>query len=327
MHIPDNYLGPAVSAAMGAAMLPVWTVAVRRVMKEVPKAGVPLLGVGAAFSFLIMMFNIPLPGGTTVHVIGGTLLAVALGPWAACISLSIALLLQALMFGDGGILAFGANAFNMAFVIPFLGYFVYRVVRDLSKSRRGELAGLVAASWLSFNLAALCTAIELGIQPLLFRNAAGMPMYFPYPLSVSIPAIMVPHLAVAGVADALFTAAVFAFLSRVSPGALYKESETRARGAYGVLVALVCLSPLGLLATGKAWGEWGTEAIGKIVGYVPQGMQKGFSLPALFPDYVVKGFPAVLGYAVSATAGAAALVIAFKLLGLVWKEHRLKARA
>ena len=327
MHIPDNYLGPAACAAMGAAMIPVWTVAVRRVMKEVPKAGVPLIGIGAAFSFLIMMFNVPLPGGTTGHAVGGTLLAVALGPWAACISLSIALLLQALMFGDGGILAFGANAFNMAFVIPFFGYFIYRVVKNRSKSERGEYAGIIAGAYFSFNLAALCTAIELGIQPMLFKDAAGLPAYFPYPLSVSIPAMLVPHLAVAGVADALFTAAVFAFLRRVSPGVLYKGLETRARGTYGVLVALVCLSPLGLLASGKAWGEWGTETIGKIVGYVPQGMQKGFSLPALFPDYVIKGFPDVLGYVVSATAGAAVLVIAFKLLGLAWKEHRLKARA
>lgn len=327
MHIPDNYLGPAVCAAMGAAMIPVWTVAVRRVTREVPKTGVPLLGIGAAFSFLIMMFNVPLPGGTTGHAVGGTLLAVALGPWAACISLSIALLLQALMFGDGGILAFGANAFNMAFVIPFLGYFIYRVVKGRSRSERGEYAGLVAGSYLSFNLAALCAAIELGIQPLLFKNAAGVPVYFPYPLSVSIPAMVVPHLAIAGVVDALFTVAVFTFLRKVSPRSLYDGSETRIRGTYGVLVALICLSPLGLLASGEAWGEWGVETIGKVLGYVPQGLQKGFSFSALFPDYMVKGFPDALGYVVSATAGAAVLVIAFKLIGLVWKEHRHKARA
>lgn len=327
MHIPDNYLSPATCVAAAAAMVPVWAIAARRVKKELPKAGVPLLGIGAAFSFLVMMLNVPLPGGTSGHAVGGTLLAVALGPWAACISLSVALLLQALMFGDGGILAFGANAFNMAFVIPFLGYFVYRMVSDRSKGPRGEYAGLLAGSYISFNLAALCTAIELGIQPLLFKDAAGAPMYFPYPLSVSIPAMVLPHLAVAGVADALFTVAVFAFLRRVSPRSLYDGSGTRIRSAYGVLVALICLAPLGLLASGEAWGEWGVETIGKAVGFIPEGMRGGIRFSSVFPDYMVRGFPEVLGYVVSAVAGAAVLVIAFKLLGMLWKEHRQRARA
>jgi len=327
MHIPDNYLSPATCAAIAAAMIPVWTIAGRRVMKDVPKAGVPLLGIGAAFSFLVMMLNVPLPGGTSGHAVGGALLAVALGPWAACISLSIALLLQALMFGDGGILAFGVNAFNMAFVIPFLGYFVYRIIADRSASERGRIVGIVAGSYLSFNAAALCVAIELGIQPLLARGPSGLPAYFPYPLSISIPAMMVPHLAVAGVVDALFAGAVFAFLRRVSPGALYEGSGTRLRGTYVVLVLLACLSPLGLLASGEAWGEWGVETLRKLVGYVPSGMQPGFGFSSLFPAYVVKGLPGVLGTVASAAAGAAVLVIAFKLLGLLWRGRRRKARA
>ncbi len=231
------------------------------------------------------------------------------------------------MFGDGGILAFGANAFNMAFVIPFLGYVVYRIIADRSGSARGRIAGIVAGSYLSFNAAALSAAIELGIQPLLARGPSGLPAYFPYPLSVSIPAVMVPHLAVAGVVDALFSAAVFAFLRRVSPGALYEGSGTRVRGACGVLVLLVCLSPLGLLASGEAWGEWSVATLRKLVGYVPSGMRRGFSFSSLFPDYVVKGFPEILGTVASAAAGAAILVIAFKLLGLLWREHRRRARA
>ena len=79
MHIPDNYLSPATCAVMGAAMVPVWTLAVRKVT-EVEKARIPLLGIGAAFSFLIMMFNVPVPGGTTAHAVGGTLLAVCSAP-------------------------------------------------------------------------------------------------------------------------------------------------------------------------------------------------------------------------------------------------------
>ena len=116
MHIPDNYLSPQTCGVMAAAMVPVWMISVKKIKAELPEEKISMLGVGAAFSFLAMMFNVPLPGGTTGHAVGGTLIAVLLGPYAACISVSAALLLQALLFGDGGILAFGANCFNMAFV-------------------------------------------------------------------------------------------------------------------------------------------------------------------------------------------------------------------
>jgi cobalt/nickel transport system permease protein len=310
---------------MGAAMVPVLAVAARKVTGEVSRERIPLLGIGAAFSFLIMMFNVPLPGGTTGHAVGGTLLAVVLGPWSACISVTIALLIQALLFGDGGILAFGANCFNMAFVIPFLGYFIYRFVKDRVKGERGEYAGLAAGSYIGLNMAALCAAMEFGIQPLLFRTAAGLPMYCPYPLSVSIPAMMIPHLAVAGVVEAIFTVAVVSFIRKASPGTIHEESSARVRPLYTLLAALICLSPLGLLAAGTAWGEWGAEEIGSVVsggkalGFIPEGMRKGFGFQVLFPDYTVKGLPDFAGYIVSAAAGAAILVIAFKLIGLAKK--------
>ena len=123
MHIPDNYLSPSTCVVMGAVMIPVWRIAVKKVKNELTKKRIPLMGIGAAFSFMVMMFNIPLPGGTTGHALGATLVALLLGPWAACISVTIALLVQAVIFGDGGILAFAANSFNMAFVAPFIGYY------------------------------------------------------------------------------------------------------------------------------------------------------------------------------------------------------------
>ena len=123
MHIPDNYLSPSTCAVMAVAVTPVLIHSVKKVKKDMPKEKIPLLGIGAAFSFLLMMFNIPLPGGTTGHAVGGTLVALLLGPEAACISVTIALFIQALLFGDGGILSFGANAFNMAFILPFVGYY------------------------------------------------------------------------------------------------------------------------------------------------------------------------------------------------------------
>ena len=320
MHIPDNYLSPETCAVMGAAMVPVWIAAVRKVKQYMPGAKLPLLGVGAAFSFLLMMFNVPVPGGTTAHAVGGTLLAVVLGPWSATIAISIALLLQAVMFGDGGVLSFGANCFNMAFVIPFVGYFLYQLVK--TKNSTVQLVGLGIASYIAINMAALSAAIELGIQPLLFRDAAGLPLYCPYPPAVAIPAMLIPHLTIAGAAEVFFTVAIVAFIRRVSPGIIYGGVRTRMGAVYGVIVALVCLSPLGLLATGTAWGEWGADEIsgvttaGHTLGFVPQAMAKGFSFAAPLSDYSVQGFPEFAGYIVSAIAGVALLIILFKLLGL-----------
>ncbi len=326
MHIPDNYLSPSTCAVMGAAMLPVWTVAVKKLKTELSRVKVPMLGIGAAFSFLLMMFNIPLPGGTTGHAVGGTLLAILLGPYAACISITVALLIQALLFGDGGVLAFGANCFNLAFVLPFLGYFIYKFIKDRVKTERGEYAGIILGSYLGINAAALLTAIEFGIQPLLFRNAAGQPLYCPYPLSVSIPAMTIPHLLVAGVVEVIFTVAVFVFIKKVSPGTIYEGSKQKIKSIYGLIVALMCLTPLGLIATGKAWGEWGADEIkdvvsgGNTLGFVPEGMKNGFSFETIMPDYTLGGLPGAVGYILSAATGVAIFLILFKIISSIKKD-------
>jgi cobalt/nickel transport system permease protein len=307
---------------MAVAVVPAWVISVRKTAKDLPKEKLPLLGIGAAFSFLIMMLNVPLPGGTTGHAVGGTLLAVLLGPYAACISISVALLIQALVFGDGGILSFGANCFNMAFVIPFVGYGLYRAVKDRTKSKTVEYAGLAFASYLALNAAALFAAIEFGLQPLIAADAAGMPLYCPYPLAVSIPAMMIPHLVVAGLVEAAFTVAIFAFVARTSPGTIYEGSAAKTGPLYGLVALLIAASPLGLLAAGTAWGEWGADEIKDVVtggsplGFVPAGMQKGaFESP--IPDYAMGGVPEIVGYVLSAIIGVAVLVILFKLLALL----------
>jgi len=326
MHIPDNYLSPSTCVVLAAAMIPVWAIAVKKVKEEVTKDKLPMLGICAAFSFLMMMFNVPLPGGTTGHAVGGTLIAILIGPFSACISVTISLLIQALLFGDGGVLAFGANSFNMAFVLPFLGYFIYKFIKDRVHSAKGEYIGMAIGSYAGINMAALCTAIEFGIQPLLFQNAAGQPVYSPYPLSVSIPAMTIPHILVAGVVEAIFTVAIFIFIKKVSPGTIYEGAKQKTKAVYGLVIALICLSPLGLLATGTAWGEWGADEIknvvsgGSALGFVPEGMADGFRFEALIPDYTVAGLPDIAGYILSAVAGAAILTIVFKIISSMKRE-------
>jgi len=332
MHIPENYLSPATCAVMGAAMVPVWVHAVKKVNHDLPKEKMPYLGVGAAFSFLGMMFNVPLPGGTTGHAVGGTLIAILFGPDAACIAVSIALLLQAVIFGDGGILSFGANCFNMAFVLPYAGYGIYKLILKAAGTRH-KGAGYVSAaiaSYIGINLAALCAAIEFGIQPLLFKDSAGNALYCPYGLSVSIPAMMIPHLLVAGVVEAVFTAAVFAFVKKTSPDLLFDSSNVQTENkrhlpVFALLAALIAATPLGLLASGTAWGEWGADEIasiatnGKALGYVPEGLKNGWTLSALISDYAIDGMNEIAAYILSAIIGVALLIIIFKLLSLARK--------
>ena len=328
MHIPDNYLSPATCAVMGAVMIPIWTRSVKKVKKEITKEKMPLMGIGASFSFLTMMFNIPLPGGTTGHAVGGTLLAILLGPEAACISITVALLIQALLFGDGGVLAFGANCFNMAFIIPFVGYYIYKFLKERIKTGKGEYIATLIASYIGINAAALFAAIEFGIQPLLFNDAAGMPLYCPYPLSITIPSMLIPHLAVAGILEAIITVGVLSFIRKVSPAIIYEGSNTKAKPIYALIIALICLSPLGLLATGTAWGEWGTDEISSVVtggntlGFVPKGMENGFSFSTLMPDYSIQGLPESLGYILSAVAGVAIFLIVFRIIASMKKKTK-----
>jgi cobalt/nickel transport system permease protein len=319
MHIPDNYLSPQTCAVMTVAMVPVWAVSIKKVKEELPKEKLPMLGVGAAFSFLGMMFNLPLPGGTTGHAVGGTLIAMLLGPYASCLSVSVALLLQALIFGDGGILSFGANCFNMAFVLPFAGYAVATLIAKVVKGDKGRLLGAGIGSYVGINLAALAAAIEFGIQPMLFHDSEGNALYCPYRLSVSIPAMMAGHLTLFGLAEVIYTVLILGFILKVSPSMV--RENTGAKTSIGLkvfLLALILATPLGLLAEGTAWGEWGADEIAATgAGYVPKGMEKGFEWTSLIPDYAVHGMPDAAGYILSAVIGVAALVILFKLLSLI----------
>ncbi len=216
MHIPDGYLGPPTYIAGYAICAPLWAVAARKIRRSLDARRVPLLAISAAFSFLVMMFNIPLPGATTGHAVGGVLIAIAVGPWGAFLSISIALVIQALLFGDGGITAIGANCFNIAFVMPFAGYYAYIMISKAAgiSSGKGKAIAAGVAGWLGLNAAALATAVEFGIQPLLHTGADGRAFYAPYPLSVAIPAMMLQHLMVFGVVEGLVTGLVVRYLQK-----------------------------------------------------------------------------------------------------------------
>jgi cobalt/nickel transport system permease protein len=299
---------------------------------------VPTLAVLAAVCFLIMMFNVPIPDGTTAHAVGGALIAILLGPWAAVVAVTVALAFQALLFGDGGVLAFGVNVANMAVLLPFVAYGVYKLIagRATLTSPRRVVAAFVAG-YVGITAAALATAVELGIQPDLFQDASGAPLYSPYHLSQTVPAMLLAHLLVAGVAEGILSAAVVAYLQRANlpllrvnhPGvpvdaaAAAAEQGRRRRVRPGVAAAvavgiMVLLTPLGLLAPGGAFGEDAPEDLVDNLGLsaVPAGMARyaDFWQSALFPDYLSDS---PWTYLVSAVVGIVIVGVVVYLLGLL----------
>ncbi len=339
MHIPDGYLSPSTCVAFGVVMLPVWAKAVKNVKNRIRSRYVPLMAIGAAFAFTIMMYNVPIPGGTTAHAVGGGLLAVVIGPWAATICITIALAIQALLFGDGGVWTFTANCFNMAFVMPFVAYGVYRLIAarsELTSPRRW--IGAAAGGYLGLCAAALCAAVELGLQPILFHTASGVPLYCPYPLSISVPAMLLAHLLVAGPLEAVVTALVVRYLQSYDTELL--KSDTPAcepsphasigyRKMWWALGAMVVLSPLGLLAGGTAWGEWGTDELQKAIGFIPAGLGRLADTwsHAPFRDYSLPGLDSfgssALVYIFCALFGVGIVILMTYLFGrLQAKEGR-----
>lgn len=338
MHIPDGYLSPQTDAVLGIASAIAAAGAAYQTARTIKGKYIPLLSIGAAFSFTIMMFNVPVPDGTTAHAVGGTLLSILLGPWAAMVGVSIALVLQALFFGDGGILALGANIFNMAVILPFVSYGVYRIVagRDPVPAKRQWIAAAIAG-YIGINAAALCAGIEFGLQPLLFHTANGIPLYSPYGLNIAVPAMLFSHLTIAGPVEGLVTALVVRYLQRTNPAMLQlrQPSEKPVKAfRYGKLVLglviLAAFTPLGLLASGTAWGEWGGEALQSQLGFLPSGFQKfgNFWKHTLFSGYGIKGFDQTfwqqaLGYLLSAFAGLLAIgLVTFLVQRFVRKSER-----
>jgi cobalt/nickel transport system permease protein len=331
MHIPDGYLSPVTSLIMFLLVFPFWVIGVRRVRETMNARNVPLIALLAAFSFVIMMFNVPLPGGTTGHAIGATLAAIVLGPEVAAIAVSIALIIQAFFFGDGGVLAIGANCFNMAVVIPYVSYYIYRAfAKNTALNSARRVIGAAIGGWTGVTIGAFFAGFEFGLQPLLFKAADGSPLYAPYPLSVSIPAMVIPHALVASVVEGVLTALVVVYLQRSNLGVLESAEKPSAVGEvhpfqkmrwlWGGLVVLMFASPLGLLAPGTAWGEWGTSQL-KGLGFeaVPAGLEKlsGF-WGAPLAGYSLHALGNVnLGYILSAVVGIAIVTLVVWLFMLL----------
>jgi cobalt/nickel transport system permease protein len=209
MHIPDGFISPQIYLPAYGLAAGMWAYAARRVKRELDADTLPFLAAYTALSFVLMMVALPLPGGTTAHAAGIGLLAVSFGGWMGFLAVSLVLAMQALLFGDGGVTALPINALAMGLAGSFAALAAWKLV-----GRFNESLALFLAGWLSIVLPAVLVALVLGIQPLIAHDPQGAPLFFPFDLTVTLPAVVLPHILV-GLAEGVLTVLGYRYLTRL----------------------------------------------------------------------------------------------------------------
>ncbi len=220
MHIPDGFLNVPVMLVAWIFAIALIALSLKKVEADYQDRAVPLMGVCAAFIFAAQMINFPIPGGTSGHLLGGTLAGVLLGPWAGSLVMSIVFMVQALIFQDGGIIALGANILNMGLMGTFGGYYLFRTVRNLVDRQqfghqlKGLVIGTAIASWSTVVIASALVAVELAISGTV-------------PLAVGLTSMVGWHVMI-GLGEALVTVSTVTFIWRSRPDLLYTSSRQKA---------------------------------------------------------------------------------------------------
>lgn len=196
MHIPDGFVSPLVSVTTGAFSIGALSFALKKTKEDLEEKQVPLLGAMAAFIFAGQTINFYIFGGTSGHLIGAVLSSVIFGPWAAMIVMTSVLVIQCFVFQDGGIVALGANIFNMAVAAPLIGYLIY------TNLKKTQLA-IFMAGIISVLVAALFASLELAVSGIIS-------------LKVVLPAMAFWHFFI-GLGEGLITVAVVKYLFKVKP--------------------------------------------------------------------------------------------------------------
>lgn len=273
MHIPDGFLSVWVAIILWLVSVAAIAVALRRVNRELGERQVPLMGVLAAAIFAGQMLNFSVTGGTSGHLMGAAVATILLGPWAAILVITAVVGVQALIFQDGGLLALGANIFNMGVIGVAVSYFTYRTVQRLAGGKRwGVFAGGFTAGWLSIFIASLAAALQLALSGT-------------SPANIAVPAMAGIH-ALIGVGEGLITLGALAFLYATRRDLVQAGSTATGGGRAvwigGLLIALA-LTVLAPLASAHPDGlEWVAEQRGFL------GLAQG-SVYDIIPDYVFPG--------------------------------------
>jgi len=299
MHIPDGFLDAKTALATGAFSAAGLGLALRQVRRDLPPRRVPLLGLAAAFLFAAQMVNFPVVGGTSGHLVGGALVAALLGPGAAVVVVATVLIVQCFLFADGGVMALGANVFNMGLVATVSGYAIYRSAARLLPGLQGRVAALAFAGWCSTVMAAAACAGQLAW--------AGTVAW-----RVGFPAMTGVH-ALIGLGEGVVSALVYVAVARTRPDLLPDSPTSRTAPihlrAFVVLGLLVTLGIALFVAPFACPWPDGLDSVATRLGFAPKALEP--MLPALAADYHLPGFtsPALA----TAAAGAVGALVVFGL--------------
>ena len=203
MHVPDGFLSPVITVPALGVAAPLWLWAARRHFGAGEVEALPVVGALTALSFTVQTLQLPVPGGTSIHVVGLALLALLRGPLLAFACEALVLLLQAILFGAGGFTVLGVNALALGLLGPSAAWLAYRGLRGLH-----ERTAVFVAGFLAIQVSAAAIALVLGLQHAL------SPAYFPTPLPVTLAATALPSLLVAGPLEGLYTVLAFSLLRR-----------------------------------------------------------------------------------------------------------------
>jgi cobalt/nickel transport system permease protein len=305
LHIPDGFLSVYVAVVFWIASLVLVIYALKRVNRDLGERQAPLMGVLAAAIFAGQMLNFAVAGGTSGHMLGATLATILLGPWAAILVMTCVVGVQALIFQDGGLLALGANIFNMAIIGVSVSYFAYRTVRRVAGGRSwGLYAGGFAAAWLAVFVAALATALELAISGT-------------SPANIALPAMGAVH-ALIGIAEGLITVGALAFLSAARPELVKRDRSETPAGGVVWLVGLVIALGLAVLSPLASSHPDGLEWVAEQQGFI--GLAQS-PLYEIIPDYA---FPGISSEALATiAAGLLGTVLVFVVaLGLAFSRRK-----
>jgi cobalt/nickel transport system permease protein len=209
MHIPDGFLSVNTWASTWVVSVSAIGFCLKKTREILKDKMIPMMGVMSAFIFAAQMLNFPVLGGTSGHLLGGVLAAVLLGPFAGAIVITIVLLVQCLIFQDGGLTALGTNVLNMAVIGAMGGYVVYNIIRNIIADNKGILIGTAFASWLSVVVASCFAALELVISGT-------------SPLKIALPAMAFVHVFI-GIGEAIISTLVIGFLLKVRPDLIYQK--------------------------------------------------------------------------------------------------------
>ncbi len=205
MHVPDGFLSPQITVPAYAVAAPLWAWGARRHFGRAAVESLPAMGALTALAFVIQTIAVPVPGGTSTHLVGATLLALLYGPLAAFVCESLVLLVQALFFGAGGVTVLGVNALAMGLLGPLAGWLAWKAGRRLN-----ERAAAFVAAFVSTQVATLAVALVLGVQHALSARQ------FPVPLAVVLPAMMLPGLLVTGPVEGAYTLVALSLLRKAN---------------------------------------------------------------------------------------------------------------